>query len=312
MPGQTKTNKASAAAKNSRVRKLTIKNKKKVVKAKKLPNSFTILAQALKHIWRHKRLYAGILAIFALLYVLLVKGLSTGFQLSQTRDAIEEAVEEGISTPIKAVVLLGTLFGTTGAASSEAASVYQVLLFIVISLVVIWTLRQTLYKQAKVTVKEAYYKSMYPFIPYILVWLVIVLQLIPALIVLFIYGIVTSGGIAVGVIEQVSWLLVLVLGLSASVYFVSSSLFASYIVTLPGMTPLAALRSARKLVRYRRWSVIRKVLFLPVVILISLVVIFFPLVLFAPVLAEILFLVAGLGLVLLTHSYMYVLYRALL
>ncbi len=42
--------------------------------------------------------------------------------------------------------------------------------------------------------------------------------------------------------------------------YVKSSLFALYIVTLPDMTPMKALRSARELARYRRWTVLRKIL----------------------------------------------------
>jgi hypothetical protein len=127
-----------------------------------------------------------------------------------------------------------------------------------------------------------------------------------------IYSYVSDEGIIIGAGEQVMWLLFVFAGIMLSLFFISSSAFASYIVTLPNMTPMRALRSARKMVRFRRWSIIRKVAFLPIVMFICMVVIFLPLVFFAPVLAEILFVVAGLILLLLAHSYMYVLYRELL
>jgi hypothetical protein len=149
-------------------------------------------------------------------------------------------------------------------------------------------------------------------IAYLLVNLVIILQLIPALLGMSLYNTVMANGIAVGAVEQIGWLFVLLFGLGLSLYFVSSSLFASYIVTLPGMTPLKALRSARKLIAFRRWSVIRKILLLPVIFIVVLAIIFFPLIVFIPAVAEVLFMVVSLAFVIIGHSYFYKLYREML
>ena len=58
-------------------------------------------------------------------------------------------------------------------------------------------------------------------------------------------------------------------------------MFALYIVTLPDMTPMKALRSARELVRYRRWTVLRKVLFLPLMLLVVAAIIMVPIIILA-------------------------------
>lgn len=301
-------------AKNSqRVRKLNIKQKKKVVKkAKTVPGSFRLFASALRHVWVNKRLFGSILLVYAALYLVLVKGLATGFQLTKTREAIETAAGEGVGSWDTASTLFGELIGTAGSASGEAAGVYQVILFVLMSLVIIWTLRQTFDKRQKLGLRAVFYQSMYPLIPYILVGLVLLLQLIPALIGITLYGIVVGNGIAATVLEQILWFLLLVMTFGISIYLLSSSVFASYIVTLPGMTPMTALRSASKLVRFRRFLVIRKALFFPAIVGLIMALIFMPLVLYATAVAEATFLIFILLLLLFTHSYFYVLYRELL
>lgn len=297
---------------NSRVRRLNIKQKKKVIKhSVEVRGSFRLFGSALQHIWANKKLFALILLIYGALYFVLVKGVSTGFNLSETRQTIEESSSTS-GTLDTVSTLMTELVNSASATSSETASVYQSILFVLISLVVIWALRQTFDGRKKVTVKEVFYNSMYPLVQYILVLLVMVLQMLPALIGVGLYGIVVGNQIATHPIEQIMWFLFFMILFSASVYMLSSSIFASYIVTLPGMKPMEALRSARKLVRFRRFLVIRKVLFLPLVIGLLLFVIFLPLVLYATTLAEVIFLVFALLLILLSHAYFYVLYRELM
>jgi len=307
------TSKNTVAAAKPRVRKLKRKDKKKFTRStKKIPSSFSLLKKSCMHVWQHKKLFVGILLVFAIFYTILVKGFATQFKLSETSSLIDEALGDGIGTPEKALALVGSLFGTSAETSGEAASVYQLFLFIIVSLVIIWALRQTFEGTSKISVKDAYYKSMGPFITYCIVGIVIIIQCIPALLGLSLYSLVVSGGVAVGALENILWLIVLLAGLFASVYFLSSSLFASYIITLPNMTPLAALRSARKLVKYRRSSVLIRVVFLPIFVTVCFLVIFLPLVILLPLVAEILFAALSFVLIVLGHTYLYFLYRELL
>jgi hypothetical protein len=92
----------------------------------------------------------------------------------------------------------------------------------------------------------------------------------------------------------------------------SSSLFALYIVTLPDMTPLTALRSARQLVRYRRWTVLRKIFWLPVALLILAAVIMVPIIIWLTAIAQWVFFLLTMFSLVATHAYMYNLYRELL
>ena len=142
--------------------------------------------------------------------------------------------------------------------------------------------------------------------------LVIGLQLIPFLIGGFLYSAVISNGIAVDALENILSALVFLLLALASLYMVCSSVFALYVVTLPDMTPMKALRSARELVRYRRWTVLRKLLFLPITLLVIAAVIMLPIILVVTPIAEWTYFVLTMMALAVIHSYMYALYRELL
>jgi hypothetical protein len=116
----------------------------------------------------------------------------------------------------------------------------------------------------------------------------------------------------VSIIERIIWVLVY-LGLATlTIYWLSSSLFALYIVTLPDMTPIKALRSAKELVTGYRWQVIRKVIALPVILLAAAIVVMLPVIVILTPLAQwVFFLLTSLVLVAI-NTYMYLLYRELM
>jgi hypothetical protein len=87
---------------------------------------------------------------------------------------------------------------------------------------------------------------------------------------------------------------------------------ALYVVTLPDMTPLTALRSARDLVRYRRLSVFRKLIFLPIALGVIMAVVMLPFIFVVPVLAQWVFFALSMLALIVGHAYFYVLYRELL
>jgi hypothetical protein len=149
-------------------------------------------------------------------------------------------------------------------------------------------------------------------VPFVLVLLVIGLQLLPLVIGSAVYATVISNGIAVHAVERLFWLVIFLLLAAASLYLICSSLFALYIVTLPDMTPMKALRSARQLVRHRRLSILRKVLWLLLLLLIASAIIMLPIIVWLTPLAQwIFFLLTVFGLAA-AHAYLYTLYRELL
>ena len=149
---------------------------------------------------------------------------------------------------------------------------------------------------------------MYPLVPFILVFLVIMLQIVPFTVVAYMYTVVgaTSG------LEILLWGSVLLMLAVLTFYMLCSSIFALYIACLPGMQPVAALRSARQLVRYRRWAVTYRILFLPTVLFLASAVVLIPIILFITPAAVWVFFVMLMFMLPITHGYMYRLYRELL
>jgi hypothetical protein len=276
----------------------------------KLKSGWKLFKGSTEVLWRNKRLFGGITVVYGLLSLILVRGFGSTAQLSLTKATLQTTKSGTLSTGFG---LIGNLFGSSGGANQAGGLTSQSILLILVSLVIIWALRQVYGSDSKpVRVKSAFYNSTYALIPFILVLLVISLELVPLLVGGTIYTTVVSNGLAVGGLEQLAWSGVFFLAVLLSLYLLSSSLLGLYIVTLPNVVPLQALRSAKQLVQYRRWTVMRKILFLPLIILLLYIVLLLPVVLWLTPVAEWIFFVLGLLVLPVTHSYMYGLYRELL
>lgn len=249
----------------------------------KLLSSFKLLIVSFKTLWQNKRIFGSILLLYFILTLLFVM-----FQ--------------------------GQLSSTGLTANETTNNSAQALLFVLFSLVIIWTLRQTSgqKKTKRIKLSDSFYSSMYPLVPFMLVLLVIGLQLIPLSIANFLYTVLFAEGLATTPLEQVLWALLLI-GLSIlSLYMISSSIFSLYIVTLPNVRPMQALRSARDLVRFRRWAIIVKFLFLMAFCLILGAILIVPVAMTWPGAAAWEVTILGLVALVFVHSYLYHLYRELL
>ena len=275
-----------------------------------LPSARKILVSSIKHILEHKKLYLGIALVYMIVTIVLVRGFVFTSDLSIAKESIEELLKGATGKAAASLTVFGILLGSNNPAS-QVAGLYQAIIIVITSLAFIWALRQT-HAGETITVKDAFYKSTYPLIPFVIVLLFIGLQLLPIVAANFLYSATVGSGVAVSAIEVLLWVLLSFLLVLWSLYMVTSSAFALYISTLPDMTPRRAIKSAKALVQYRRWTVMRKVIFIPVVLLLITALIEIPIILFITPLAETVFLIlTGIGVVVF-HSYMYLLYRELL
>ncbi|HVX23987.1 MAG TPA: hypothetical protein VG992_01450, partial [Candidatus Saccharimonadales bacterium] len=277
----------------------------------RLPGVWKLTKASLNLLWQNKKLFFGITLIYGLLSLLLVQGLTGGSQISSLKTTINQALKGHTGNLASGLGAFGLLVSSAGSGTSTDSGPYEFFLILMVSLAVIWGLRQVI-GGVKVQIRDAYYRGMYPMIPFILVLLTIGLQLLPLLVGTLLYGVVVSGGIAVYAVEKVFWA-VLWIGFAIwSLYLVTSSVFALYIVTLPDMTPMKALRSARPLVRYRRLMVLRKLLWLPLALFAVAAVIMAPIIVWLTPLAQWVFFLLTMLAVAIIHSYLYNLYRELL
>jgi len=295
-----------------RIRRLKRRQKKKVAKKEarkrtKLPGSFRLTWQVFGIIRTYWKPLGGIVLVYLILNIIFASGISG---LSSSVAEIKANLENGDKF-WNAVGGFSSLVGSAGAGGSQTASILQSVLIILESLVIIWALRQLLAGNA-IRVKQAYYQAMAPLIPFVLVIAVIFIQLLPLTLGAPIIGtilatIFSSGGL-------LTTLFVLIFSALAiwSFYMISSSVFALYIVTLPDMQPRQALRSAKNLVRFRRWPLMRRIFFLPIFIVVVMAALVVPLILFVSFLVAPVFYILSMLVILFVHTYLYSLYRSLL
>ncbi len=284
---------------------------KKLKQPQRLPHPWKLIKNTFTFLLRNKKLFIGLALINMLVSLIFVQGLGSSFDVVEVKNEINDLVGDQAGQITTAVTLFGYLLGSAGSGASESSGAYQLFVTLVTSLAVIWAIRQVQAGEQP-RLRDAFYKGMYPLIPFLLVLIVISLQLIPLLLGNLLYGTVAQNGLAVTPIEQAIWLLLFVALAVLSGYMLTSSLFALYIATLPDMTPIKALRSARDLVLHRRLAVWLRIIAMPVLMLILSALIFVPLLILVPVITQLLFLVmVSLGLIIL-QIYMYLLYRSLL
>jgi hypothetical protein len=276
-----------------------------------LPSVRQLIKKSRKLLFSNKKALLIVLVIYAVLYVVLVRGFTSPVDVSSIKQSLNQSLGTAANKATFTSAVFASLLGASSASNSDTASTYQGILLIGLSLAVVWIFRQYAAGN-KPTAKAALYLGMYPLVPFLLVLVVMALQTIPILLALFVYGVVITGGIAATGLEQGLWYIVFGGLFVLSLYMLCSSMFALYIVTLPEMTPLKALRSARQLVFSRRLNILVKLLVLPLLILIVLAIVVIPTIYFVPIAAPWVYFAVSLFSLLFLHAYLFSMYKELL
>lgn len=310
----TKTNKTTATSDTPpRKRKLAEPKHRSFRLEKHFPRaprpaiagSFLLFRRAFGILKQNWKLFLGITAVYALLNLLLVQNFF-GIDVSAAKDSAQSFLHGHWGKVANGFSVIGYLFGSAG--TSPSTSAYRLILAIIGSLAMIWALRQVLAGTPRVRIRDSFYEGMYPLVPFILIFLVISLQLIPITIALYLYGVVGASGL----MEASLWALVIGALAVLTLYMVSSSIFALYVACLPGMTPVASLKAAADLVRHRRLAVVSRLIMLPIMLIVLLAVVMIPLIIFATPAVTIVFFLFLMVALPVIHSYFYCLYRELL
>lgn len=304
----TQKSKKSATIKKA-VNKSVAAPENKVVSTKRLSSAPKLFVISLKILRDNYKTFLGILGIYALANFILVGGVSEN-GISDAKAAIDQSSVHA-TTIHKSATLLSAMLSSTGNNADGASGAYQTVLILLMSVILIWTLRQ-IYAGHRIRIREAYYQGAYPLVPFTLLLMLIGVELLPLIVAGGLYREIVGGGITIGFLEKAVALAVFIALTILSLYFICSSVFALYIVTLPDMTPMRALRTAKNLVRNRRLVLLRKLLFLPLVLFVLGTVILLPVALYlTPAAAFVFFLLSIIALAV-VHSYMYALYREML
>ncbi len=253
------------------------------VRSLDIPGYFSFTKSVLRVLWQHKKTYVLMIIAVALASAFLssVASQSTFSELATTlRDTSKNIFSGGWGELGKAGLLLVVgVNGTLAGSPTDVQKVYGVLILLFTWLVTVWLLRAQLAGKNP-RLRDGLYSAGAPIVSTFCLVLLFALQLVPAAIAaIAISTVVGSDLIHNGFLSMIFYLVCLLLAL-VSVYLIVSTFFALVIVTLPGMYPWQALKTAGDLVIGRRLRVLLRLGWAALVIVLVWVVIMIPLIIF--------------------------------
>lgn len=261
----------------------------------KLPGYFSFTKQVIDILWQNKKTFSLLIAVYAVLSAVLVgiASQNTYSQLQQALGELNQSSSLGLGELGKAGLLaISAVSGNLNTDISEAQQVYSFFLVIMTWLTTVWLLRAIL-AGSKPRLRDAIYNAGSPIMATMVVVLILLIQSLPLVAAIMIYSAIAS----------VSGLLSMAFGIAAallivlSLYWLTSSFMALIIVTLPGMYPWQAVRSASDLVIGRRIRILMRVVWLFVTIGIIWSITIIPTILFSTWLEKVLPFVSNIPIV---------------
>ena len=294
------------------------------VRSLKLPGYWAFSAYVLRTVWGERRLLSGLVAFYALLSVVFI-GLASQAAYIQLSDLLDQTGSEVLTGGWGAVgqaslLLLSGISGSFNPELTDAQQVYAGLIFLLTWLTTIWLLRAAMGGK-HVRLRDGLYNAGAPIVATAVVLVVLLIQLVPAaLAVLAFNSAVTAGLFEQGFIAMIVSLFCSMLVL-LSIYWSVSTFVALIIVTLPGMYPWQAVKSAGDIVIGRRIRILLRIAWLLVINVILWIVVMLPVVLLtraignvAPLVSSlpvvpVIMTVMGSIIVVWSAAYIYLLYR---
>jgi hypothetical protein len=248
-----------------------------------LPRIIPFTREVFRTLWKNRKLFFPLMVIYVVLYGVLV-GIGSQDTYTQVTDFFKESggtlLSSGWGSLAQSSLTLATL-GISGlnAQLSEVQQVFAVILGVMAWLTTVWLLRNIIAGHT-IKMRDGLYNAGAPLISTLLVVLVLVIQLLPVALAAVGYSAATSSGLISGggMPAMIFWAAAALLTL-LSLYWITSSLFALIIVTLPGMYPYRALKAAGAIVLSRRIKLLLRWLWMFVCIIGIWVVIMLPIIL---------------------------------
>lgn len=278
----------------------------------------TFMAQVARFIFANWRIYVWPWIILSIILFIVI-GIGDNENYVAIRDAMAETNVMSYWQQVAGMVVTSTtgVFAAVGGVNQFILAVTIMLAW----LILIYISRHVYSGGNKLTFRRACYESGAPIIPMLCIILVILLQALPMVLVTIGY-VALSGSMFINQsisIENMSATLVLVGVLALTIYWMSASLVALIVVTIPGMYPVRALYEGSSLIAGRRIKVLWRLLAMVMVQILALVLITIPLVMLdikikfnnIPIVQLLLSFVSG-AMVVWTSVYLYLLYRRLI
>ncbi len=171
------------------------------------------------------------------------------------------------------VALPSNLLGlATGVSSDSSLSTYLSVAAVIMNLALVWTIL-ALGRGEKVTLQRAYYAGTARLIPFLLVSVVLVLEIVPLAVGLIVFSLgAVAAGPAATLVERLLVTVAALILATPTLFLVNRSIFGLFAVQDPATTPMAALKRSWALVRGHSWPVFGRLTGLVMLMLLILVI----------------------------------------
>lgn len=289
-----------------------------------LPGYWSFTAGVMRILWQRRTTYGLLILTYAVLTGVFV-GLASQDSYTILSESLQETGSEVVSGNIGQVgqaglLLLAGITGSLTGSATEAQQLYGLLFGLMVWLASVWLLRAQLAGKSP-RLRDALYSSGAPIISTLLVLLVFIVQLIPIAVTAIAFSAATESQLLNQGVVAMLFSVIGVLLVTLSLYWITSTAIALVVVTLPGVYPMRAIKTAGDLVTSRRlrilyrwmWMVFILVLtwcivVLPVIIVESMLRSVLPLLAAIPIVPVVLLLVGSFSIVF-SSAYVYMLYR---
>ncbi|MDB5165803.1 MAG: conserved rane protein of unknown function [Candidatus Saccharibacteria bacterium] len=234
-------------------------------------------------LWQSRQLFVWVVVVYALFSAGLV-GLAsqdTYTTLNETLRTTSGDILQGNWGEIgKAGLLLtSSVTGSLTTTPTEAQQIYAVLIVLLTWLTTVWLLR-ALKAGRKPRFRDGLYNAGAPIVSTAAVALMLIIQLIPAALAVIAFAAAMSSGFLQGGVVGMIFSVVALLFITLSVYWITSTIIALTVVTLPGMYPMQALKTAGDLVIGRRLRILLRWLWLAGLVVATWALVIIPIIIF--------------------------------
>ena len=246
-----------------------------------LPGYWAFTLGVSRELRKEWRTFLLLVVLYAVL-LLVVGGVTSQDNYNQVSNLMQQSTETlssgGWNKLGQAGLMLVATFasGPTNLSADQQIYLFIFLLFAWLSSV--WLLREFKLKR-KPRLRDGLYNAGAPFLSTLLVCILLLCQLLPIGIVALVYTALSSVGIVgQGFGSMLFWVMAVVV-IALVLYWVTSTIIALVVVTLPGMYPMRAVRAAGDLVVSRRLRIMYRILWLLGSVAVAWTVIMVPLIL---------------------------------
>ena len=247
-----------------------------------LPKVLSFTVEVTRTLWRQKKIFIPLMIIYIVLYAILV-GLGSQDTYSQLTSSLQQVGGDLFGGNMGALsqsglTLLALATSGINTDATDAQQIFGVLLAIMAWLTTVWLLRNILAGH-KVKMRDGLYNAGAPLIATVIIVMVIAVQLVPVALAAVGYSAASSSGLLNGGVEAMVFWAAAALLVLLSLYWVTSTLFALVIVTLPGMYPYRALRASGDIVLGRRVRILLRWLWMLLCVVLFWALIMIPVIL---------------------------------